>query len=79
MFDSQLVANAPDDEVDIILKRAWPVIKRRHRGQDHGPSIGARRKVSQLDPVEGRFARNQYQRTAFLQVHIGRALNEVLR
>ena len=79
VFDMELVADAGDDEVDEILNAGYAVVEAGHGGQDHGAGLGRGMHVGQLGDGERRFTRHEDQRAAFLELDLGRSMDEVGR
>ena len=79
MLDAQVIADAADDEIDGVLKGLRPSIKGGHGGQHHGAGLSTSGQIAQLNQMQRRLARHQHERTTFLQMNVGGAMNKVLR
>ena len=66
-------------EVGEVVERLRHLVERRHRRHDHRARLGAQHHVPQLRQAHRRLARDDDQRAAFLQHHVGGALDEVAR
>ena len=75
---SELVENASDDEIDEVRERLRTVIEAGHRRQEDRASLRGAMHVFDLQDRQRRLARDENQLAAFLQMHVGRPLNQVL-
>src|SRR5579884_774340 len=79
VFDAQLIADSANDEIDGVLQRLRADIEGRHGRQHHGTGLCTRGQIAELNKMQRRLARHQNEWTAFFQVNVGGAMDEVLR
>ena len=77
MFDSNMIEDAGHDKIDQIVDGCRVMVKAGHGRQNR--RTGSRRfmEIFKVNKRERSLARNENQRTFFLQVHIGRPMNEI--
>ena len=77
MLDAQLIADAGDDEVYQIVDRLRRVIETGHGRQNDSSGIGESFHVFQLVAAQRSLPRHDNQLPSFLQVNVGRPLDQV--
>src|SRR5712672_1959004 len=78
MRHAELVKDAGDDEIDEVLDGFDAVIPAGAGGKDDCARFGGAAHVVEVDDREGRFAGDENQLAALLEVDVGRTLNQVV-
>ena len=79
VVDAELIADPGDDEVDQVVEPPRAVIPAGHGRQHDRPGPRDRQHVFEMNEAQGRLARDQDQLAPFLEMHVGRAGDQIGR
>ena len=75
-MQSELVQDSQNGLVDDVIDHLWVTIERRHRRENHDAHARKLQHIFEVNVAQGRLAHDQDQFAAFLEHHVGGAVNE---